>query len=70
MSDIKNITYLQDQLAASKAENQALAEALQACLPLWDMQAEDAEAEGLRKAATAARNSAAHIRSLLGLPQP
>lgn len=70
MSDIKSITYFQDQLAACKAENQALAEALQACLPLWDMQAEDAEAEGLQRAATAAKKSATHIRSLLGLPKP
>ena len=84
MSDIKNITYLQDQLAASKAENQALAEALQACLPLVDDALADAKLKqdvnweaGLTKSSDrwshvvqCLKLQAEHIRSLLGLPQP
>lgn len=74
----------QETIKGLRAENQALAEALQACLPLVDDAEENCLAEeidslDLNRPDTAARHKAIgerfrlqaeHIRSLLGLSQP
>lgn len=73
---------LEEQLAACKAENQALAEALQACLPLVEdalqnsKELQDSHYEAGRTMtsdrhgmnAKSFELQANHIRSLLGLP--